>query len=310
VVVVLVVVLGFLTTFIAFLLDYAALGALAIFLVPLQRFVGMHSQGPSGEGRGVGRTWASLGVGLVLGSAVGPVVFTALGFKVDVAISAILFGGATLTSAIAPWWSAQLPRVPVDVSPRLRAVVSLPFARVSLLVVAGFVVLSFPANYLPYYAVTFYGVSQAETGYILGAARLVSLLTAFFLGSWGDRRGHPEAVLVSFFLLAAGIAGTWLASDSIGMTAATLVMFAGGGWLGASLLPLALAPIPTQLRGSAIGLYGSMEDLGLLLGPVLFGLAWSYWGGRTLFPVALVAALIGLVLTLPYVLQARRRWSV
>jgi MFS family permease len=299
----LVLLLGLLTTFIALLLDYTALGALIVYLVPLQRFVGMHARGHSSEGRGVGQTWTFFGAGLVLGSAGGPLLYIAIGWEGDVIVSAILFCGAVLAALLTPWRLAHLPSVSEKASTGFRAVANLPFVRVSLLVVAAFIVYSLPTNYLPYYAVSIFGANQAETGYILGGARLVSLVASFFLGSWGDRRGHPRAVLVSFLLLSAGVAGTWWAPNMIWMIFATLVMFVGVGWLGTSLLPLALAPIDTQSRGSAIGLYGSMEDLGLLLGPVLYGVMWTALGAKTIFPMALAVSLIGLVLAVPYVLH-------
>jgi MFS family permease len=303
-VLVLILMLGFLTTFVALLLDYTALGALVIYLVPLQRFVGMHAKGPSSEGRGVGRTWAFFGGGLAAGSAVGPLLFTTLGFEGDVVVATLLMICAIVLAALTPWKAARLPKLREKAVSGFRAVVSMPFVRVALLVVAAYVVYSLPSNYLPYYAVTFFGASQAETGYILGAARVVSLLASFFLGSWGDRHGHPRAVLISFALLAVGVIGTWFAPNAIVMTIGTLAMFAGIGWLSSSLLPLAMAPIPTRHRGSAIGLYGSMEDLGLLVGPVLYGVIWSGWGAHFIFPMALAAALVGLVLTLPYVLRS------
>jgi MFS family permease len=299
----LIILLGFLTTFVPLILDYTALGAMVIFLVPLQRFVGMHAQGPTSEGQGVGRTWAFFGVGLAVGSAIGPLLFTTFGFAGDIVVSALLFVGAIATAVLTPWLAARLPAVPENSVSGFRAVASLPFIRVSLIVVAAFVISSLPSNYLPYYAVTFYGTTQAETGYILGAARLVSLIASFFLGSWGDRRGHPRAVLISFFLLIVGVAGTWFAPNAIVMIFSTLVLFVGIGWLSSSLLPLALAPIPTRDRGSAIGLFGSMEDLGLLMGPVLYGTVWSGWGAQTIFPVAMIAAILGLALTIPFVLN-------
>lgn len=290
--------LGSLTTFVPLLLDYTSLGGLIIFLVPLLRFIGMHAQGPLSEGLGVGRTWTFFGGGLALGSVAGPLLFTTWGFEGDVLFAALLFGAAMLIAAAAPWRAAQLPAMQARSTAGLRSVVSLPFVRVSLLVVAAFVVFSFPSNYLPYYGVAFFGVSQVGTGYILGAARLASLLAAFFLGSWGDHHGHPRAAFLGFLLLAAGVAGTWFSPDAIGMVLATIALFVGVGWLGASLLPLAMAPIPARFQGSAIGLYGAVEDLGLLLGPVLYGVAWSSWGAWTTFPVALAAALLGVALTL------------
>jgi MFS family permease len=296
-------ILNFLTTFATLLIDYTALGALVIYLVPLQRFVGMHAHGPSSEGQGVGRTWAFFGGGLAIGSAIGPLLFTTFGFEGDILVSALFLVGAIIAALLTPWEAARLPKVPENVVSGFRSVLNIPFIRVSLIVVAAYAVYSLPGNYLPYYAVSFYGATQAETGYILGAGRVVSLLASFFLGSWGDRNGHPRAVLISFLLLAGGVVGTWFSPSALLMTISTLVLFVGAGWLATSLLPLALVPILNRNRGSAIGFYGSMEDLGLLIGPVLYGVIWSGWGAKTIFPVALVAALIGLVLTVPYVLR-------
>ncbi len=57
---------------------------------------------------------------------------------------------------------------------------------------------------------------------------------------------------------------------------------------------------PKELSGMALGLYGTFEDLGLMVGSTVFGLSWAVFGPQSVFViasgVALVAALLALSL--------------
>ncbi len=77
-----------------------------------------------------------------------------------------------------------------------------------------------------------------------------------------------------------------------------MVFSAGVGWLSASLLPLALNTVPRDHQGTAIGVFGAVEDGGLLIGPLLFGAAWAAYGPRSIFPVVTAVAAVGVVASL------------
>ncbi|HUS78650.1 MAG TPA: hypothetical protein VM050_08320, partial [Patescibacteria group bacterium] len=52
---------------------------------------------------------------------------------------------------------------------------------------------------------------------------------------------------------------------------------------------------PRELSGMAMGMYGSFEDLGLIIGPVIYGLIWNGYEPALIFPAAAVISLLGLV---------------
>ena len=74
-----------------------------------------------------------------------------------------------------------------------------------------------------------------------------------------------------------------------------MVFSAGVGWLSASLLPLALAPVRRPLQGTAIGVFGSFEDFGLLIGPILISAVYAELGAQSIFLVVGIIAAVGAV---------------
>ena len=137
-----------------------------------------------------------------------------------------------------------------------------------------------------------------DTGYVIGGVRGVALLTGVLIGSWVDRWGVNRAAPAGFLLLAAGALGSWVSSNYAEMTTSTLVLAIGAGWLGVTLLPMALSRIQPAHQGTAVGVFGSFEDLGLILGPLLLGAVYSALGPRNLFPVAVALALVAIPISL------------
>ena len=70
--------------------------------------------------------------------------------------------------------------------------------------------------------------------------------------------------------------------------------------LAADSLLLALIPKVTSntIYGAAVGIYGSFEDLGFLIGPLIFGFVWSTFNPVLIFAVASLAQLVGAILVL------------
>ena len=71
----------------------------------------------------------------------------------------------------------------------------------------------------------------------------------------------------------------------------------GIGFSGSALL-LAMIPdvTPSAMQGATIGIYGSFEDLGIIVGPLLFGFVWSAFGPVYIFAASAITQLVGAVL--------------
>lgn len=288
-------ILAFATTLPVFLVAEVMLGALGVYLAPLLRWVALKAAGAGSEGSGAGRWSSVFGLGIALGVSVGPLEFVNLGFR-DVGLTSIAMLAVAVGSAAAlPWSRAALPPANRSSPSAWRSVTTRPFLLALGLVLIAFAAMTFTTNFLQYYSVDLFGGTPSEAGYVMGAARTVTLIAAFVLGDLVDRWGTARTIPAGFVLLLAGGLATWAARSYDEMILATLVFSAGIGWLFASLLPLALTTVPAGDQGAAIGVFGSVEDTGLLIGPLLFSAAWAAYGATSIFPVITGLAAMGVV---------------
>jgi MFS family permease len=301
--------LGFATSFPLFLLAESLLGATGVYLAPLLRWVALTAGGPGSEGAGSGRWSSVFGLGLAVGVTLGPVGFVAFGFPVVAESSIAALAVVVALAASLPWASAALPSRPREPGSVVGGIATRPFLLALVLVLLGFAALTFTVNFLPYYSLVLFGGTASEAGYVLGAARIASLVASFILGGASDRWGIGRSISAGFALLLLGGVATWFAGSYDGMVVATLVFSAGVGWLSATLLPFALTAMPRERQGTAIGVFGSFEDAGLLVGPLLFGAAWSAYGPTAIFPVVAGLATVGLVASVGVAVLADRPTS-
>lgn len=289
----LIVLLGLASTFDEFLVTLGLFGALVIYPVPLMRWLALTAGGPGTGGRGTGRYGLFFGLGLIGGATLGPVLFVAAGFLIVSLVALASFLVAMILMGLLPWQEARLPSRTPGLWRQLPAVFTRPFAIAATLVTLYFLAYTLTTNFLQYYSVDLFRGTPADAGYVIGAARATQLLAGLYLGHWVDRWGPRRSAPFGFLLMVGGAAGTYFAHSFGEMVAGTLVFATGTGWLAATLLPLALEPVPLAHQGVTVGVFGSFEDLGLLVGPVLISAFYASYGPRSIFPVVAGIALAG-----------------
>jgi hypothetical protein len=79
------------------------------------------------------------------------------------------------------------------------------------------------------------------------------------------------------------------------------------GLSASSLLLLAFVPDISSKRvyGSVVGVFGSFEDVGLIVGPVMFGLIWSTYTPILIFAAGSITQIAGACFLLPIRLRQR-----
>ena len=287
------------TSFITLTVVLGLFGAIVVFPVPLFRWMAMIAGGPGTEGSGTGRYGVFFGGGMVAGSALGPLLYVALGFGgLTVVVLSVYAGGLALMGVL-PWKETQLPIVERGSFSLVRRVLTSPFLFAAGLVVVAYVALSLIVNFLQIYSVSSFNGTPAAAGYVIGLARATLLFAGFALGGTVDRWRPIRTVPFGFLLIALGAFATIFSASYAEMVGSTLVLATGIGWLTAGLLPLALETVPTRLQGTAVGVFGSFEDLGLLVGPVAISLAYANVGSWSIFvlvgALALVASLLSVL---------------
>lgn len=284
------------TSFVALTVSLALFGMLIIFPVPLFRWMALVARGPGTEGSGSGRFGLFFGCGMVVGSAIGPYLYVTVGFA---SLAAVILGTYAVGLAlmvVLPWRDAHLPRSEPGAISLMRRVMTGPFVYAAGLAALSYLCFTLIINFLQIYSVGVFHGTAADAGYVIGLARATLLLAGFVLGSSVDRFGPSRTAPFGFLLVAVGAFGTLFSASYGEMIAATVVLAAGLGWLSASLLPLGLKTIPTSLQGTAVGVFGSFEDLGLLAGPVVISAAYVALGADSIFlavgAIAIAAALL------------------
>jgi MFS family permease len=285
--------IGLVQSFLGFAVTLGLLGMLVISTVPLTRWLAVTARGPGTEGRGTGRYGLFFGLGLVGGTSTGPLLFVEYGFFFVALVGVALSVVATVLLALVPWDQVALPPRTTPIAREVQEMFTRNFVLCSSLVVVYLLAYSLTTGFLQYYSVSVFGGTPSEAGYVIGAARGVTIVTGVVLGSVVDRWGPGRSAPGGFLLLAAGALGTFFSVAYGEMVVATLAFSVGAGWLSACLLPLALGPVPRRAQGTAIGVFGSFEDLGLLVGPLLIGSVYSTYGAVSTFPVVAAVALIG-----------------
>ena len=290
--------IGVSDSFLTLTVSLGLLGALGIFQVPLVRWMALTSLGPGTAGRGTGFFGLFTGVGLVLGTAIGPLIYVEFGFSaLTLAVVAFYLVGLALIVLI-PWRRVTLPPRQPGFVRHVREVAARPFLLAATMVVFAFVARALVSNFLQYYSVSLFHGTPSEAGYVIGAALGASLASGALLGTVVDRWGPARSAPFGFVLVTLGTFGTLLSSSYAEMIGATVVFATGLGWLSASILPLALGPVPLRLQGTAVGVFGSFEDLGLLIGPILISAAYAAYGVDSIFLVVGGVALAGLLFSL------------
>lgn len=289
---------GLATTFVELTLSLTAFGALVIFPVPLFRWMAMKAGGPGTEGSGTGRYGLFFGIGTVVGSALSPFLYETFGFVTLIIVVLGTYATGLGMMAALPWREARLPRSEPGTLSVVRRVLTKPFLFAAGLTVLAFLSFTLVVNFLQIYSVLRFHGSPADAGYVIGVARGTLLLAGFLLGATVDRFRPLRSVPPGFLLIALGAGGTLFSTTYAEMVVSTVVLAAGIGWLSASLLPLALEATPVALQGTAVGVFGSFEDLGLLIGPVLISSVFAAYGTGSMFLLVAFVALAGMALAL------------
>jgi MFS family permease len=287
--------IGVSDSFLAFALSFGLLGALSIFQIPLVRWIALTALGPGTGGRGTGLFGLFSGLGLVVGTALGPLLYVKFGFSALTLIVVVFYAAGLAPLVVFPWHRISLPLRQAGFFHNVRAVVNRPFMFVAVLAVFTYFGRALVWNFLQYYSVSLFHGTPSAAGYVIGAAQGASLVSGALLGTVVDRWGPGRSTPFGFALVMLGTFGTLFSSSYAEMVGATIVFATGLGLLSASILPLALGPVQSQFQGTAVGVFGIFEDLGLLLGPIAISAVYAGYGVSSIFLFVGLVTLAGLL---------------
>jgi len=149
-------------------------------------------------------------------------------------------------------------------------------------------------SFIPIYASELYGMNEVSIGFMLTAGTTLQMLGTPIIGRLSDRFNAKRILSVllavsGLIFLTYGYAKSPLHLSVI--TALVTLTFAS-----TSVSLIILSKLADRDRlGMTMGIYGSFEDLGLVVGPLVFGFVWDYFGPRYLFPISAAALFLAIL---------------
>jgi EmrB/QacA subfamily drug resistance transporter len=144
------------------------------------------------------------------------------------------------------------------------------------------------------------GASGGDLQWIVDAYILVFAGLLLTAGSLGDRFGRKRALQAGLTIFAVGSIASALATSVDALTASRAVMGIGGAFIMPSTLSIITVMFPPGERAKAIGAWGAISGLGIVLGPLAGGALLEAFDWSAVFwlnvPIAAVAIVAGLKL--------------
>ena len=141
-----------------------------------------------------------------------------------------------------------------------------------------------------------FGVSLAQSQYVLGVYLVTVTATIPTLGRLGDRFGRRNAYAAGFVVFAAGSVLAALAPMFGVLLLARAIQAVGGGLLTAGSLALIAEHVPRRRTGRSVAVMVVLQAVAGLTGPPLGGLLVALWGWQAVFWAGVPLAALGLVL--------------
>lgn len=240
--------------------------------------------------------WSFSTVGRIIGPLVGAYLAASCSFSCSFYASSAL--ALVLACIIMFTLPKSKPHATVQEAPRVRSTFHMRSAGFLFLsAVFGFIALSLVKSFLPLYVSEQMNMSTVQVGLLLSIIYAVQLAMMPLFGWLSDKFGRrrvagvgllSSSVMFLFYL----VAGT---QDQLFLVSVLVS-------LGLAALSLLLAVIPEitfdKSHGTAIGMYGSFEDLGFIIGPLVLGFVWNTFSPVSIFLVGSSALFASALLVL------------
>ena len=146
--------------------------------------------------------------------------------------------------------------------------------------------------FLPIYAVEVAGLSAFEAGLLWAVQIVVTMVSKPLMGRISDRFGRKPIIVAGLILCAVSFFSIPLLKSFSTLSAAALLFGLGEAFVTSSSAAMVADMCKARHFGTAMGVFGTIFDIGHASGPILSGILIGAWGYLPAF--ALMAAVLTL----------------
>ncbi len=161
--------------------------------------------------------------------------------------------------------------------------------------------------FLPLYGQDVLELTTPQLGWLFGIQAVTTLVARPLIGSLSDRVGRRWVIVGGLTLCSAAVLSMSRAVDAPALAAAVVAYGAGVATTTAATSAFITDVTPRARYGAAHGVFGTIYDIGDVLGPIAAGLLVAAVGYARMFQVI---ALVGLTMAVIFALASRSTRSV
>jgi MFS family permease len=233
---------------------------------------------------------ASMSVSRSIGSFIGGFVGEHLGYDYNfyVAAGIALLGGLLVVFAL-----RKIPLFnPTLTAPAVRNAASVPtkapyrskaFISQCAIAAIAWLPIGVVGSFLPLLAADVTKVKETEIGLLFTISSLVGAVLIIPLGKMSDHYNKKTMMVIGLIVTASGIGWIALAGSYGEFVAALIVQSIGQAIFGPAAVALLSETVPQNWQGTAMGVYGGFEDIGVVIGAALSGVVWESLGPQNAF---------------------------
>ncbi len=164
-----------------------------------------------------------------------------------------------------------------------------------------FIGLSIFRTYMPLMSTQVIGTDATGTGILFGIVGFVQVLTTIPLAGLADRRGKKRFMILGLLGCSLSYLGMAFTGDYSLLVVFVVIYAVSSAIFSPSALALLSESMPRDRQATAIGMYGVLEDSGVITGSAVGGFIWDAWGHQATFLFGSLMAGLGAVSCLSWI---------
>jgi MFS family permease len=143
---------------------------------------------------------------------------------------------------------------------------------------------------VPLVGISIIHINQFYIGLLVSVSGLIGVALTYYSDRVINKLGIKRSIVISFAISASGMLWFIIFKNLDGFIASIILLSAGGGFSGPARNLYLMDSVDKNHYEEAIGIYRTLSDLGFILGPVIIGVAFSYYNYIAAYSV--VAAML------------------
>jgi PPP family 3-phenylpropionic acid transporter len=156
-------------------------------------------------------------------------------------------------------------------------------------------------SFMPLLATQVVGVKATQVGILTFIGGGVSTLLFIPFGRMADRKDKKVLMIAGLLLSASGLAGLAFASEYVTLIVMVIICNIGFAMFSPSAIALLSNNVPAYWQGTAMGIYGATEDMGIIIGSGVGGFVWTAGGPTAIYLMGSAAGVAGALICLGFI---------